>query len=186
VRAVYPVALTLLLLPALAVLGACGDPFGANQNLILLDSVKLAAVNVSSTGPTAIDLVLANAPSHPEQPNEAGQWDLQVRMSGSTFQLVPNPGSGVYRGAGLVKTTRTLEDPGNAPRASDAYTRTALTVAAGDRFYVQSRQYQPVAGGCGTVPKYGILSVVSVVPDSGVVHLAVKSNQACDDERLGG
>jgi hypothetical protein len=182
VRAVHFVLYTLVLLPAAASLTACSDPFSANQDLIVLDSVTLAAVNGPSELPTAIDIATANAPSRPELPGEAGEWDLQVRMQGSGFVLVPNAGSGVYRGAGLKRTTRTLEDPGDAPRQSSEYQRTEVSVVPGDVFYVQSRQYTPLA--CGVSPKYGILKVVSTSAASGELRLAVLSNQSCNDERL--
>ena len=51
----------------------------------------------------------------------------------------------------------------------------------GDVYYVQSRQASAV---CGIPPKYGILKVVQTVPDSGIIRLAVTSNQQCDAERL--
>lgn len=179
-RAVFPAVAALALLPLGALLGACGDPFGSTQ-LIRLDSLTLAAVNGPSALPTAVDIVINNAPSFPELPSEAGSWDLQVRQEGSTFFLVPNPGNGTYRGAGLQKTTRTLDNAGNASIHSADYTRTAVAVTPGDIFYVQSRQLNNI---CGTVPKYGILKVVSTVADSGVAHIAVLSNQSCNDERL--
>ena len=179
-RAVFPAVAALALLPLGALLSACGDPFGSTQ-LIRVDSLTLAAVNGPSTLPTAVDIVINNAPSFPELPSEAGSWDLQVRQTGSTFFLVPNPGNGTYRGAGLQKTTRTIENPGEAPIHSASYTRTAVSVIPGDVYYVQSRQNNSI---CGTLPKYGILKVVSTVADSGIAHLVVLSNQSCNDERL--
>lgn len=179
-RAVFPVVAALALLPLGAALSACGDPLGSAQ-FIRLDSMALAAANGPSTLPTAVDIVINNAPSFPELPSEAGNWDLQVRMQGTTFYLVPNPGNGTYRGAGLQKTTRTLENPGDAPIKSSTYTRTQVAVAPGDVFYVQSRQFNNI---CGTLPKYGILKVISTQADSGVAHIAVLSNQSCADERL--
>src|SRR6202007_3310006 len=112
--------------------------------------------NGPSTLATAVDIAFNNSPSFPELPSEAGSWDVQVRQQGAGFVLVPNPGSGSYRGAGLQKTTRTLENPGDAPIKSASYTRTAVAVSAGDVFYVQSRQLNSA---CGTLPKYGILKV---------------------------
>ena len=179
-RAVFPAVAALVLLPAAAVLGACSDPL-ANSQLIRLDSLSLAAANGPSTLPSAVDIVINNAPSFPELPSEAGNWDLQVRQQGTTFYLVPNPGNGTFRGAGLQKTSRTIESPGKAPITSASYTRTQVAVAPGDVYYVQSRQSNSV---CGTLPKYGILKVISTVADSGVAHLAVLSNQSCADERL--
>jgi len=181
VRAVYPVLAALALLPLAAGLTACDDPLGNGLNFIRLDSLTIAAVNGPSPLASAVDVAVQNRPSFPELPAQAGNWDLQVRQSGSAFSLVPNPGNGNFRGAGLQKTSRTLENPGEASRKASDYTRTEVAVAAGDVYYVQSRQNNPE---CGSVPKYGILKVVSTVPDSGVVHLAVLSNQSCNDERL--
>jgi len=181
VRAVYPVLAALALLPLAAGLTACDDPLGDGLNFIRLDSLTIAAVNGPSPLASAIDVAVQNRPSFPELPSQAGSWDLQVRQSGSTFYLVPNPGNGNFRGAGVQKTPRTLENPGEAPRNADAYTRTQVTVSAGDVYYVQTRQQNPE---CGTVPKYGMVKVVATVPDSGVARLAVLSNQACNDERL--
>jgi len=181
VRAVFGAVAALAVLPLVATLTACGDPFGSGLELVRLDSLTLASVNGPSAFATAVDLAVGNSPAFPERPSQAGSWDLQVRQDGATFFLVPNPGNGSFRGAGVQKTTHTLEDPGDAPRASDTYTRTQVAVAAGDVFYVQSRQQNPQ---CGTVPKFGMLKVISTAADSGVAHIAVLSNQACNDERL--
>ena len=180
-RAVYPVLAALALLPLAAGLTACDDPLGDGLNFIRLDSLTIAAVNGPSPLASALDVAVQNRPTFPELPSQAGLWDLQVRQSGSAFSLLPNPGNGSYRGAGLQKTSRTLENPGEASRKSTDYTRTQVAVAAGDVYYVQSRQQNPE---CGTVPKYGMVKVVSLAADSGVAHLAVLSNQSCNDERL--
>ena len=180
-RAVFPKVAALVLLPLAAGLAACDDPFASAGNFIRLDSLTLASVNGPSLRATAVDIAVQNTPSFPELPADAGTWDLQVRQSGSSFFLVPNPGNGSFRGAGLQKTTRTLDNPGDAPRKADSYTRTEVAVAAGELFYVQSRQQNPE---CGTLPKYGILKVISTVADSGLMHIAVISNQSCNDERL--
>ena len=180
-RAVFSAVAALAVLPLVAVLTACGDPFGSGLNTVRLDSLTLASVNGPSTFATAVDVATGNAPTFPERPSQAGSWDVQVRQSGATFYLFPNPGNGSYRGAGLLKTSRTLDDPGDAPRESDQYTRTQVAVAAGDVYYVQSRQQN---GQCGVVPKYGILKVISTVADSGLARIAVLSNQNCNDERL--
>ncbi|MFL5381370.1 MAG: hypothetical protein ACJ8GN_02465 [Longimicrobiaceae bacterium] len=180
-RAVYSILAALALLPVAAGLTACDDPLGNGLNFIRLDSLTLAAVNGPSPLASAVDVAVQNRPSFPELPSQAGLWDLQVRQSGATFSLLPNPGNGSFRGAGVQKTSRTLENPGEAPREASAYTRTQVAVSAGDVYYVQSRQQNPE---CGTVPKYGMLKVVSTVADSGVVHVLVLSNQSCNDERL--
>jgi hypothetical protein len=181
VRAVFPSVAALVLLPLAAVLTACSDPSGANSVFLRLDSLTLASVNGPSTRATAVDVALANSPAFPERPAGAGNWDFQLRQSGSAFFLTPNPGNGSFRGAGLQKTVRTLENPGDAPRESDSYTRTEVAVAAGDVFYVQARQRTP---NCGTLPIFGILKVISTAADSGTARIAVLSNQSCGDERL--
>lgn len=181
-RAVFPKLAALVLLPLAAGLAACDDPFASAGNFIRLDSLTLASVNGPlASRATAVDIAVQNTPSFPERPVQAGGWDVQVRQSGASFFLVPNPGNGSFRGAGLQKSTRTLDNPGDAPRASDSYTRTEVAVAAGELYYVQSRQQNPE---CGTLPKYGILKVVSTVADSGLMRIAVISNQSCNDERL--
>lgn len=181
-RAVFPVIGALIVLPALASLAACGDAFGPDQTLLRTDSLSLAALNGPSRLPSALDVAGNDAPAFPELPAQAGEWDVQFRLQNGAFVVVPNPGSGAYRGAGVTPTTNTIESPGSAPRATSAYTRTAVPITAGQSFYVQSRQYTPLQ--CGTVGKYGLLKIVSIAADSGVVHVAVRSNQACDDERL--
>ncbi|HEV7586712.1 MAG TPA: hypothetical protein VGO40_01185 [Longimicrobium sp.] len=180
-RAVFPAIAALVLLPLAAGLTACSDPFGSAGNFIRLDSLTLASVNGPSPRATALDVAVQNSLSSPELPSQVGRWDLQVRQSGASFFLVPNPGNGSFRGAGLQKTTRTLDNPGNAPLKSSSYTRTEVAAAAGDLFYVQSRQQNPE---CGSLPKFGLLKVISTVADSGVMHIAVISNQSCNDERL--
>jgi len=182
VRAVFPAVAALVVLPLAAALTACGDPFGSGLEFIRLDSMTLASLGgPSEIGATAVDVSVNNSPSFPELPSQAGNWDLQVRQTGATFYLVPNPGDGSFRGAGLLKTSHTIANPGDAPRESDSYTRTAVAVAPGDAFYVQTRQANPQ---CQVTPKYGLVQVVSVSADSGTARLAVLSNQACNDERL--
>ena len=180
-RAVYSALAALALLPLAAALTACDDPLSNALNFIRLDSLTLAAANGPSPLASAVDVAVQNRPSFPELPSQAGLWDLQVRQEGSTFYLVPNPGNGSFRGTGVQKTSRTLENPGEASRKASDYTRTQVAVAAGDLYYVQSRQQNPE---CGSVPKYGLVKVISTVADSGIVHLAVLSNQSCNDERL--
>jgi hypothetical protein len=171
----------LALLPLAATLSAGGDPFGTDQSLLRTDSLDLAAANGPSQLPSAFDITANDVPTQPELPGSAGSWDVQVRLENGAFLLVPNGGNGAYRGAGLVATTHTPDDPGNAPRESSAYTRAPVPVKAGDRYYVQSRQLN---GTCGTVPKFGLVLVEGLSADSGVAHLVVRSNQACNDERL--
>jgi len=182
VRAVFPAVAALALLPLAAALTACDDPFSSGLDLIQLDSMNLATLGgPSAVGATAVDIAVNNTPVFPEVPSQAGNWDLQVRQSGTTFYLVPNPGDGSARGAGLQKTTRSIENPGEAPRESDSYTRTQVAVVPGDAFYVQTRQRNPQ---CGLASKFGLVKVVSVSADSGTAKLAVLSNQVCNDERL--
>ncbi|HSU13413.1 hypothetical protein [Longimicrobium sp.] len=180
-RAVFPAFGALIAIAAAGALAACGDPFGGLDVALRTDSVTLAAVSSPFDLPTALDLVTNNAPAQPELPTEAGDWDFQVRTSGAGFVLHPNPGIAPYRAAGLALTTRDFDDPGPAPRSSDAYTRTDVAITAGQTYFVQSRQRNNI---CGTLTKFGILKVLSVRADSGIVHLVVKSNQNCDDERL--
>jgi hypothetical protein len=180
-RAVRPALAALLLLPAAAALGACGDPFGGLDALVRTDSLEVASATGPSAKPTAIDVANNSALVRPELPGQAGQWDLQVQQAGSTFSLVPNPGTTIYRGAGLLKTTRSFTSPGSASRHSDDYTRTPVPIATGETYFVQTRQANLT---CGTVPKYGVLKVLATLPDSGFVRLLVTSNQNCDDERL--
>jgi hypothetical protein len=180
-RAVFSAFGACMVLSASLALGACGDPFGGQAPTLRTDSVTLASVDGPSELPTAIDIAINDAPAQPELPTEAGDWDFQVRGGGASFQLVPNPGVAPYRAAGLQRTTRDFSAPGTAPRANESYTRTAVTILPGEVYYVQSRQRN---NSCSTLAKFGILKVLSVSADSGVVHLAVTSNQNCDDERL--
>jgi hypothetical protein len=176
-RSAYPVLAALVLLPAAAALGACGDTFGV-ETLIRSDTLVLASANGPSGLASALDIASNATPTRPELPAQAGAFDLQVRQTGSTFSLVPSPPSGQLRGAGLQLTTRDIANPGKAPREVDQYTRAAVPVSVGQTYFVQTR---PV---CGTASKYAILKVLSVQPDSGLLRLNVVSNQTCDDERL--
>ncbi len=176
-RSVYPALAALLLLPAAAALGACGDTFGVDA-LIRTDSLVLASANGPSSRASALDIASNAILTRPELPAQAGAFDLQVRQNGAVFSLVPSPPAGSLRGAGLQLTTRSIDTPGKAPREVDQYTRTAVPVAVGQTYFVQTR---PV---CGTASKYAILRVLAVQPDSGTLTLRVVSNQTCDDERL--
>ncbi|HYH80235.1 MAG TPA: hypothetical protein VEX86_10570 [Longimicrobium sp.] len=176
-RSVYPALAALLLLPAAAALSACGDSFGV-ETVLRSDSLVLASANGPSTLPSALDIANGVLSTRPELPAQAGLFDLQVRQSGNVFTLVPSPATGSLRGAGLQLTTRDIANPGNAPREVDTYTRTAQTIAVGQTYFVQTR---PV---CGTASKYGMLKVLALKADSGLVTLKVVSNQGCDDERL--
>ena len=180
-RAVFSACGAVAALSAALALSACGDPFGGQQPLLRTDSVTLASVNGPSELPTAIDIAVNDAPAQPELPTEAGEWDFQVRSSGATYLLHPNPGIAPFRGAGLVRTTRAFDDPGTAPRDNESYTRTDQVIQPGEVYYVQSRQRN---GPCGSLAKFGIMKIIAIRADSGVVHLAVTSNQNCDDERL--
>jgi hypothetical protein len=176
-RSVYPALAALLLLPAAAALGACGDTFGVNA-LIRSDSLVLAAANGPSSRASALDIASNATLTFPELPAQAGAFDLQVRQNGAVFSLIPSPSTGSLRGAGLQLTTRDIASPGKAPREVNQYSRVATPVAVGQTYFVQTR---PV---CGTASKYAILKVLAVQPDSGLVTVRVVSNQTCDDERL--
>ena len=169
----------LAVLPAAASLTACGDSFGGLEPLIRQDSFALASPSGPNGGPTAVDVADNVRLTSPELPAQANAFDLQVRQSGGTFSLVPSPGNGNLRGAGLQKTTRTLEAPGKAPREVAGYTRdTAVPVAAGETYFVQTR---PV---CGTLSEVRHPARAGGAADSGIVRLKLISNQQCDDERL--
>lgn len=170
----------LVLIPAASLLGACDDPFGGVDPLLRADSIVLSSANSASTLPSAVDIANNVARTRPELPAEAGLFDLQVRQNGTVFSLVPSPASGTLRGAGLQRTTRTLDVPGEAPREVAGYVRTAQQVAVGDRWFVQTRP----GGGCGTTSKYALLQVVAADPAAGLLTLKLISNQSCDDERL--
>ena len=177
-RSAFPALAALALLPLAASLSACGDTFGGIDPLIRTDSFTLAAPTGPSGRPSAVDVASNVLLTHPERPAEAGVFDIQVRQNGSTFSLVPSAPVGNLRGAGLQKTTRSIDAPGKAPREVAGYTRTAVTIAAGETYFIQTR---PV---CSTTSKYGIFKVIEVKPDSGTVTLKLVSNQNCDDERL--
>jgi hypothetical protein len=170
----------LVLLPVAALLGACDDPFGGVDPVIRRDSIVLSSASTPSTLASAVDIANNVRLTRPEYPAEAGLFDLQVRQSGTAFSLVPSLPTGTLRGAGLQSTTNTLEDPGEAPREVEGYTRTAQQVAVGQRWFVQTRP----GGGCGTTSKYALLQVVAADPAAGLLTLKIISNQGCDDERL--
>ncbi|HET7230047.1 MAG TPA: hypothetical protein VFJ16_08605 [Longimicrobium sp.] len=178
-RFAYPALAALVLFPAAAALGACGDPFGGVDPQIVSDSVVLASANGPSTRASAVDIADNVRLTFPENPGTAGLFDLQVRQNGTAFSLVPSPSTGNLRGAGLQRTTRTLEAPGDAPREVSGYTRTAVTVAVGETYFVQTR---PVCGSSSS--RYAILRVVAANPAAGELTLKILSNQNCDDERL--
>jgi hypothetical protein len=177
-RSAYTALAALAILPLAASLTACGDTFGGIDPLIRADSFVLASPTGPNGGPSAVDVANNVLLTHPELPAQAGVFDLQVRQNGSTFSLVPSEGVGSLRGAGLQKTTRDITNAGNAPREVAGYTRTAVQVAVGETYFVQTR---PV---CSTTSKYGILQIVALKPDSGTMTLKLISNQNCDDERL--
>ncbi len=178
-RLVFPALAALVLLPAAASLAACGDPFGGVEALVRADSIVLASANSASPLPSAVDIADNVRLTHPELPTDAGAFDLQVRQSGSTFTLVPSPGNGQLRGAGLQRTTRDIADPGNAPREVAGYTREAVQIAAGETYFVQTRPACNISSS-----KYAILKVLALDPAAGTVTIRMVSNQMCDDERL--
>lgn len=171
----------LVALPAAAALAACGDTSGLGAPALLTtDSARLSTPTSSVTNrPTAIDLTNSNAPASPELPGQAGSWDIQLRQSGATMQLAPRPTLSTQRGAGLKLTTNEVENAGRAPRGYSAYLHEAVNIAAGERYYVRSRETSSFA-----CVKYAIVKVLEVHPDSGTATLRIRSNQNCDDERL--
>ncbi|HEX9938737.1 MAG TPA: hypothetical protein VGB15_16480 [Longimicrobium sp.] len=179
-RSVYSALAALVLIPAATLLGACDDPFAGIEPQIRADSLVLSAANSNGPNPSALDIFNNARPARPELPAQAGSFDLQVRLTGSVFSLIPSPATGNLRGAGLQKTTRSIDDPGEAPREVADYTREAMNVAVGETFFVQTRP----GGGCGTTSKYAILKVLAADPATGNLTVRVISNQACDDERL--
>lgn len=179
-RSTFPVLAALLLLPAAASLTACDDATGVG-NFLRGDSIDLAAVNGPSTRATAVDVLNGVLPSFPERPAYAGAYDFQVRQHGSTLWFVPNRGESGLRGTGLAETTRSYDNPGNAPRRVDAYGRDSVAVVAGKSYFLQTRVVPAI---CSTTSKYALINILAVRPDSGTVTFRMVSNQNCDDERL--
>ena len=179
-RSAFPVLAALMLFPAAAALTACSDATGV-ENFLRGDSIVLASVNGPSTRATAVDILNGVILSFPERPAYAGTYDFQVRQHGSTFWFAPNPGESGLRGTGLQETTRTYDNPGNAPRRVDQYGRDSIAVAVGKSYFVQTRV---VPATCSTTSKYALVNVLAVNADSGTVTFRMVSNQNCDDERL--
>jgi len=160
-------------------LGGCDDPFGLGEVILVRDTVTLTAPSTPGDAPSAVDLAEGVAPRRPELPGEAQQWDLQLRQEGATFTLVPFAQLVSLRGAGLTLTDLGFDEVTEAPRGTGEYTRAPVTVAAGQTYFVQTRQTQSLR--CA---KFAVIKVLAVSADSGTAHIAVRSNQACDDERL--
>ena len=179
-RFAFPALAALVLLPAAAALTACSDSTGV-ETFLKVDSVQVGAVNGVSSKASGFDVLSGAILTFPERPVFAAAYDLQVRQQGSDFYFYLNPGSGGLRGTGLRKTTRTIDNPGSAPRTVADYERVATKIAAGETYYVQSRV---VTAFCSTTSKYAIVNVAAVNADSGFVTLKVISNQQCDDDRL--
>ena len=176
-RAVLSAAL--LLIAAAPFMGGCDDPFGLGEVILVQDTIILTAPTVPGNTASAVDLAEGVSPRRPELPAEAQQWDLQIRQEGTAFSLVPFPQLSSLRGAGLRLSDRAFEDVDEAPRGSASYTRAETAITPGQTFFVQSRQSQSLR--CS---KFSVLKVLSVSADSGLAHIAVRSNQSCDDERL--
>lgn len=168
------------LFAASAALAGCDDPLGFDP-VLQTDTVTLAAPTSASPLQSAIDLAILNALRRPELPVDAQAWDLQLRQEGTAFSFAVFPQVGSRRGAGIRAAGEDFDEADRAPRSRSDYTRTLFPIAAGQTYFVQTREASTSA--C-FASKYAVVKVLSLDAAAGTAEIAVRSNQNCDDERL--
>jgi hypothetical protein len=178
---------------ALAALAACDNPndFLLDPQLVT-DTVTLAAPSVESDLPSALDLTSVGGARHggryPERLEDAGQWDLVLRLTHGTgdgaLVLAPAGAVGAVRSNAAITRPlqgRTFSEVVEAPGRSSFLGDTTISVTAGAVYVARSRAVQ-----CGISfgELYAKLRVLEAVPAEGSVRLEVVANLNCSDPRL--
>jgi hypothetical protein len=174
---------------ALAALAACDNP---NDYLLdpqlVTDTVTLAAPSMETDLPSALDLTGVGGPRHggryPERLEDAGQWDLALRLDDGALLLAPVGAIGTARSNAAITRpiqgrtfTQLVEAPGRSSFVSD----TSVSVTAGAVYAARSRA---VACGITAGELFAKLRVLEAVPAEGRVRLEIVANLRCSDPRL--
>ncbi|HEX2205327.1 MAG TPA: hypothetical protein VHG91_18605 [Longimicrobium sp.] len=169
--------LALSLLPLSLALGGCDDPLGLGDAQIAADSIDLELASPGSVDPSAID-VLSNPPGlrYPERSVDAQEWDVQLRRAGAGFVLAPFTSLGGSRAAGIVRSGTDYAAVDEAPRGRSQYSLDPVSIQEGATYFIRSRNLNCV--------KYGVVKVVDLDAAAGTGRFVIRSNIACDDERL--
>ncbi len=179
-RAVLAFALLATAAGTLALSG-CDDPLGLGDPILVRDTIFMGAPTSASTRPSAIDITDNNAPRRPELPVHAEVLDFQLRQTGNTLFLTPNPGRDSQRPAGITTSSRDIEQVNDAPTSRSDYQESPIALTVGATFLAHSRD----AGSFSCV-KYAKFKVLALDPAKGEADLVVVSNQTCGDDRLSG
>jgi hypothetical protein len=178
----------LRLIPLVALLAACDDPFGPRFWSPAAETVALFSISRTEyTGMvSAVDLVADPVRAVPiEAPGATGNWDFALAdpATGSGLVLVP---AGELTGVDARSRIAVLRgvnflDVAEAPRDTMAYSAGPVALEAGVVYVVRSRR-----GPCGftTGHRYAKMLPVEIDVARGIARLAIIRNPYCDDRSL--
>lgn len=182
-----------LLVVALVPLAACeGDEFNIDP-LLTTETFELTAPSPNSALPTALDITAIGGDigggRFPELEEDAGEWDLALRLRQGQLVLAPASALGLTDAQGersrsgitQALSGRTFESVVEAPGRSAFVTDASVVLQQGAVYVVRSRIVP-----CGFIggQQYAKLQATEVDVATGRVRLQVVTNERCDDPRL--
>jgi hypothetical protein len=177
----------LRLIPLVALLTACDDPFGPQFWNATPTTLSLFSVSrVEYTGMvSAVDLFVDPVRAVPiEAPGATGNWDFAlVEPAGGGMVLVPVDELTGVNSRARIAVLRNVNflDVLEAPRDTAAYTAGPVVLETGVVYIVRSRR-----GPCGfsTGHRYAKMLPVEIDAVRGIARLAIVRNPYCDDRSL--
>jgi hypothetical protein len=176
----------LLLIPLVALVAACSDPFGNRPwdpspvTLALYSAARTEYVGLSSAVDLTPQTVFAVSV---DAPGATGSWDFALTEVNGVLHLVP---AGTF--TGLASRARIsvvegipIEDVVRAPRDTLLYTADPVPLRTDVVYVVRSRR-----SSCGltTGHRYAKMQAEAVDEDRGTARLAIVRNPYCDDRAL--
>jgi hypothetical protein len=178
----------LRLIPLLALVAACDDPYGPRFWSGVPETLTLYSVTrVEYTGMvSAVDLAVDPVGAVPiEAPGATGNWDFMLadRQDGPGLVMVPAVEIAGFTSRARIAVLRGVNflDVVEAPRDTAAYSAAPVPLEEGVVYVVRSRRAT-----CGFTSghRYAKMLPVEIDAERGVARLAIVRNPYCDDRAL--
>lgn len=176
----------LRLIPLVALVAACSDPFSERtwdpspMTLTLYSASRIEYLSLGSAVDLSPNPVFVRSV---EAPGATGSWDFVLTEQAGALTLVP---AGTFTGLpsrariGLIEDAE-FDDIVRAPRDTLLYTADPVPLRTGVAYVVRSRR-----GPCGlgTGHRYAKMRADEIDEARGIVQLSIVRNPYCDDRAL--
>ena len=179
-------------LPVALLFGACDSNNSDFDPLLAVDTFEIVAPTAGSSLPTAVDITALSGVifggRFPEELEDAGEWDLALRLVNGELQFVPAGSIGIQDISGVSRAAiteplngRTFESVTQAPNPAAFVTDHGVPVRLGGVYAARSRL---VPCGLSAVEQYSKLQPLEVDLAAQKVRFRIQTNARCADQRL--